>query len=86
MSNLFSEKYVFHSHNIFYNFSYVQHLIKRESELLRKLIIQQGGHFFVSGSSKDMPQAVREALEESLGDKDYVDEMIKSGRYQEETW
>lgn len=68
------------------HFSYVQHLIKRQAELLRKLIVQQGGYFFVSGSSKDMPQAVREALEESLNEKDYVEQMIKSGRYQEETW
>jgi sulfite reductase alpha subunit-like flavoprotein len=53
---------------------------------LKKLIIQQGGYFFVSGSSKNMPQAVRETLEEALNDKDYVSNMIKNGRYQEETW
>lgn len=64
----------------------MQHLIKGERDLLRRLIVDQGGYFLVSGSSKNMPQAVREALIESLGDKNYVEEMINSGRYQEETW
>jgi sulfite reductase alpha subunit-like flavoprotein len=53
---------------------------------LKNLLIQKGGFFYVSGSSKNMPTAVKEALEEALGDKDYVENMIKSGRYQEETW
>lgn len=33
-----------------------------------------------------MPAAVKEALEEALGDKEFVAEMIKFNRYQEETW
>jgi sulfite reductase alpha subunit-like flavoprotein len=65
---------------------YVQHLIRREKSLLKQAILQRGGFFFVSGSSKNMPTAVKEALEEAIEDKDYVEHMIKSGRYQEETW
>lgn len=33
-----------------------------------------------------MPAAVKEALEEALDDKEYVANMIKCDRYQEETW
>lgn len=54
--------------------------------LMKNLLIQKGGYFYVSGTSKNMPTAVKEALEKALEDKDFVDNMIKSGRYQEETW
>ena len=54
--------------------------------MLKNLILQRGGYFYVSGNSKNMPKAVRESLEEALEDKDYVAYMIKCGRYQEETW
>lgn len=41
----------------------------------------------VAGSSKNMPNSVKEALQITLGvDHTYIDEMIKQGRYQEETW
>lgn len=41
----------------------------------------------VAGNSKNMPNAVKEALQTALGvEQDYIDEMIKTGRYQEETW
>ena len=33
-----------------------------------------------------MPKAVKESLEEALEDKNYVADLIKIGRYQEETW
>jgi sulfite reductase alpha subunit-like flavoprotein len=33
-----------------------------------------------------MPTAVKEAMQEALEDAGYVENMIKSGRYQEETW
>lgn len=42
--------------------------------------------FLVAGNSKDMPKAVNEALSEALNDEDYVEAMVKCGRYQEETW
>ena len=48
--------------------------------------MERGGYVYVSGSSKNMPAAVKEALEEALDDKGYVANMIKCGRYQEETW
>lgn len=41
----------------------------------------------VAGNSKNMPSSVKEALQIALGVEDtYIEEMIKSGRYQEETW
>lgn len=33
-----------------------------------------------------MPTAVKEALEEAIEDKEFVDQMVKDGKYQEETW
>lgn len=67
-------------------YSYVQHCIREQHILLRRLIIDGNGYFIVSGSSKNMPQAVREALTEALGDANLVENMLKNGRYQEETW
>lgn len=64
----------------------MQHLIRDQQTLLRNAIVNRGGYLYVSGSSKDMPTAVKEALEEVLGDKEFVDQMVKSGKYQEETW
>lgn len=65
---------------------YVQHRIKENADLLRQQIIEQGGYFFVAGNSKNMPAAVKESLEVALSDASYVAEMIKTKRYQEETW
>lgn len=67
-------------------FSYVQHLVKLQSRLLKELILEKGGYFYVAGSSKNMPQSVKKSLEEALKSKDYVDKMLKDNRYQEETW
>jgi sulfite reductase alpha subunit-like flavoprotein len=66
--------------------NYVQHLIEKEGSFLKNLLIDQSGRFFVSGSSKNMPEAVREVLEKALENKSFVEEMIKLGKYQEETW
>lgn len=66
--------------------SYVQHRISEQGDLLRNQIIKQNGLFLVAGNSKNMPIAVKEALSDVLKDDEYVKEMIKSGRYQEETW
>lgn len=65
---------------------YVQHRIKELGEHLKQRIVDKKGLFFVAGSSKDMPTAVKEALISALGDNEYVEQMIKTGRYQEETW
>ncbi|XP_063707356.1 NADPH-dependent diflavin oxidoreductase 1 [Culicoides brevitarsis] len=64
---------------------YVQNRIRENGDLLRKFLQKDQGYFFVSGSMKQMPQCVKEALEEVLT-PDYVKAMIDSGRYQEECW
>lgn len=72
---------------VFWTFcSYVQHRIKEEGELLREQLVEKNGLFLVAGNSKNMPTDVKEALSYALKDNDYVQMMIKSGRYQEETW
>lgn len=67
-------------------FSYVQHRISEQSEWLREILVNQNGLFLLAGNSKNMPKSVKEALGEALNDPDYVQTMIDSGRYQEETW
>lgn len=67
-------------------FSYVQHLIAEQGDLLRDQLVNNNGIFLLAGSSKNMPNAVKEALSEALKDNNYLQEMISSGRYQEETW
>lgn len=64
----------------------MQHKIKEQQILLKDLLLNKGGWFLLSGNSKQMPQAVKEALIEALEDEKYVEHMLKSGRYQEETW
>lgn len=64
----------------------MQHRIKEEGALLREQLVERKGLFLVAGSSKNMPADVKEALSHALKDNDYVQAMIKSGRYQEETW
>lgn len=71
---------------IYSHFSYVQHLIRKEKALLKKFLVNRGGFVYISGSSKDIPAAVKEALESAIDDKDFVATMIKNGKYQEETW
>lgn len=71
---------------IVYSISYVQQRIREQHVVLRQLLLNQGGWFMLSGNAKNMPQSVREALGEALGDAELVQSMIKSGRYQEETW
>lgn len=65
---------------------YVQHVIRKQGDLLKKLLMEQNGMFLLSGSSKNMPEAVREALGEAIGSSLYVEDMLKTERYQEETW
>lgn len=66
--------------------SYVQHRIVEYKEQMKKHLIDNNGIFLLAGSSKNMPKAVREAVDEALDDGDYVQTMIKNRRYQEETW
>ncbi|XP_031633473.1 NADPH-dependent diflavin oxidoreductase 1 [Contarinia nasturtii] len=65
---------------------YVQHRITEQCGWLREQIIDKSGVFLVAGNSKNMPTAVKEALSEALNNSDYVQTMIDTGRYQEETW
>ncbi|CRK94651.1 CLUMA_CG008151, isoform A [Clunio marinus] len=65
---------------------YVQHLIEKEGKMLKNLLVERGGFFYVSGSSKNMPTAVKEALEDAINDKEFIQRMIKDGKYHEETW
>lgn len=53
---------------------------------MRELLVNEKGWFMVSGNSKNMPQNVRDALAEALGGTEFVQELVNSGRYQEETW
>lgn len=48
--------------------------------------MEKQGYFFLAGNSKDMPIAVKAALTEAIGDELFIEEMIKTGRYQQETW
>ncbi|XP_055323259.1 NADPH-dependent diflavin oxidoreductase 1 [Sitodiplosis mosellana] len=65
---------------------YVQHRISEQSEWLREKIIHQNGFFLLAGNAKNMPAAVKKAFSDALNDPDYVQTIISSGRYQEETW
>lgn len=67
-------------------FSYVQHRILEQAEWLREQIINKNGIFLLAGNSKNMPKAVKEALSVALNEPGYLQAMISSGRYQEETW
>lgn len=64
----------------------MQHRIKDQHDFLQSQILHRNGVFLVAGNAKDMPKAVNEALSEALNDKEYVEAMVKCGRYQEETW
>jgi sulfite reductase alpha subunit-like flavoprotein len=74
---------------------YVQNLIREQSKLIYDLLVQKGGMLFICGSSGKMPQAVREALLESITlegklgrdeSEAYLLGMEKEGRYVQETW
>lgn len=59
--------------------------MKEFSALLKSKLKDENGYFYLSGSSKMMPKQIRETMDELLG-CEYVQNMINSGRYQEETW
>ena len=72
---------------------YVQHRLGERRQLLLELLLDQRGSFYVAGSSKAMPAAVREevvaALATRLGEEGaeaWVEAMEREGRYQTETW
>lgn len=71
---------------------YVQHRLEEQADVVRRLIVEEGGHVFVAGNAKQMPDQVRAALNAALRvdeDDDGVDrcaELEKRGRLQFETW
>ena len=66
---------------------YVQHLIEENAQLLKPLILTNQACIYVSGSSKNMPKSVKEAFVKVLdNDESTVEQLIKTRRYQEETW
>ncbi|KAI9804460.1 MAG: hypothetical protein M1825_001359 [Sarcosagium campestre] len=74
---------------------YVQDVIRKQAQLVYKLLHEQQGTVYICGSSGKMPQAVREALVEVFQSQDdrgreaaeaYLIGMEKEGRYKQETW
>ena len=78
------------------NKTYVQHVIETQSELLYEIIFKQKGYFYIAGNSKQMPDAVTDALKDALekhgnfSDKEhvsnYITKMELEKRFQTETW
>ncbi|KAJ2356750.1 NAPDH-dependent diflavin reductase [Coemansia sp. RSA 2618] len=71
---------------------YVQQRIREQSDLLWSLIDGQRAVVYVSGNANRMPDDVRQAFTDVVADHgvenaaEYVQALIKSGRYQEECW
>ncbi|RKF61463.1 NADPH-dependent diflavin oxidoreductase 1 [Erysiphe neolycopersici] len=80
---------------------YVQDIIAQQNELICNLILKHGAIIYVCGSSGNMPKAVKEAFISALisyhlsSNKapisrdialQKLDEMVKTGRYVQETW
>ncbi|KAI8806427.1 hypothetical protein BJ742DRAFT_816786 [Cladochytrium replicatum] len=74
---------------------YVQHRISEQSQLIWNLLNVKGAIVLLSGSSKNIPDAVTAALEGVClreGNlsvekaKEYVEQLISRGRYQQECW
>ena len=77
------------------NTEYVQHKISVKGELVWDLISNKGAFVYLAGTSKRMPKDVRDAVVKIIGqhgelDVDdsevYFNNLVSSGRFQEETW
>lgn len=76
--------------------TYVQQLIRAQSQTVCDVLLKRRGKVYVCGSSGNMPKGVREALLEVLGQdesmkesgqvEDYVEQLEREGRYKQETW
>lgn len=74
---------------------YVQHKIRENSQLLFDLIHLKGAHIYIAGNAKQMPEGVKNAfadiiekegcLDSGEGLK-YVQNLIVTKRYHQETW
>ena len=77
---------------------YVQHKIRENGAFLAELILKSGAYIYVSGRAKFMPKSVEKAFAEIItqqaeaeGDgaligADYIAQMKKTGKYQQEVW
>ncbi|KAG8779247.1 NAPDH-dependent diflavin reductase [Ceratobasidium sp. 428] len=74
---------------------YVQDLISLDSKRIKQWLVDQNGAFYISGSSNQMPTAVRKAVVTSLKNElqwseeastQYVDAMETEERWCEECW
>lgn len=74
---------------------YVQHLITEHGSLLWDMVRNRNASIFIAGSSKNMPQSVRESfvkIAQAHGELTpdeaelFVADMEKKNRYQTETW
>lgn len=76
---------------------YVQDIIRREGELIERLIREENAIIYVCGSSGKMPKAVREALIDACAEHNptgrsrkriemVLEKFEKEGRYIQETW
>lgn len=64
----------------------MQHKIQKHADVIKKALVAEKGTVLVAGNSKNMPKAVKEAITDAVGDEEYIQHMIKTSRYQEETW
>ena len=85
---------MFNKHFFYYHSRYVQHLIKKESDLIWTCIAK-GGRIFLAGSSDNMPQGVKDALKEIYINKggmnettaqEFQDKLEIKDIFQSETW
>ncbi|XP_046383966.1 NADPH-dependent diflavin oxidoreductase 1 [Ischnura elegans] len=69
---------------------YVQHLIKKEGDTLKKLLLDKKGMFMIAGNAKFMPTQVKEAMLEALeiqeNQEEFMNMLETQGRLQTETW
>ena len=70
-------------------------MITKNQELVAKLLVDENAAIFVAGSSKNMPEAVREAFISAFADykkiekteaEKFFQKMDLGGSYQTETW
>ena len=79
---------------------YVQDVVRKEAEMIWRLLVEEGGSVYVCGSSGKMPTGVRAAIVHAFvlaGKKldweysteraeDELSKIEKEGRYVQETW
>ncbi|KAG8687241.1 NAPDH-dependent diflavin reductase [Ceratobasidium sp. 394] len=74
---------------------YVQHLISLDSKKIKEWLVDRNGGLYISGSSNQMPTAVRKAVVTALKNEcewseeasiEYVNAMEAEGRWCEECW